>query len=39
MPNLVPPVTTTQAALAYRERILLRLPKTIKEGEFVPLMT
>ena len=39
MPNLVPPVTTTEAALAYRERILLRLPKTIKEGDFVPLMT
>eukprot|EP00438_Fugacium_kawagutii_P029214 Skav229549 [mRNA] locus=scaffold568:275738:288499:+ [translate_table: standard] len=39
MPNLVPPVTTTEAALAYRERILLRLPKTTKEGDFVPLMT
>ena len=39
MPNLVPPVTTTEAALAYRERILLRLPKDIKNGDFVPLMT
>lgn len=39
MPNLVPPVTTTEAALAYRERILLRLPKPHKEGDFVPLMT
>lgn len=38
MPNLVPPVTTTEAALAYRERILLRLPKEDKE-HFVPLMT
>ena len=39
MPNLVPPVTTTEAALAYRERILLRVPKPHKEGDFVPLMT
>ncbi|CAE8642722.1 unnamed protein product, partial [Polarella glacialis] len=39
MPNLVPPVTTTAAALAYRERILKRLPKEVPEGAFVPLMT
>ena len=26
MPNLKPPVTTTQLALAYRERILAALP-------------
>ena len=36
MPNLTPPVTTVDAALAYRERILKALP----EGSgFVPLMT
>lgn len=36
MPNLHPPVTTTAAALAYRERILAALP----EGTaFQPLMT
>ena len=36
MPNLKPPVTTTAAALAYRERILQALP----EGSaFSPLMT
>ena len=36
MPNLVPPVTTTEQALAYRERILAALP----EGStFQPLMT
>ncbi len=36
MPNLVPPVTTTAQALAYRERILAALP----EGSgFQPLMT
>ncbi|MGH8751676.1 MAG: dihydroorotase [Burkholderiales bacterium] len=36
MPNLRLPVTTTQAALAYRKRILAALPKKIK---FEPLMT
>jgi dihydroorotase len=36
MPNLVPPVTTTQAALAYRERIRAALPPGAK---FEPLMT
>jgi dihydroorotase len=36
MPNLVPPVTTIAAALAYRERILAALPP---DADFVPLMT
>jgi dihydroorotase len=36
MPNLVPPVTTTAAALAYRERILAALPPG---RAFTPLMT
>jgi dihydroorotase len=36
MPNLVPPVTTTEAALAYRERILAALPAG---ADFAPLMT
>lgn len=36
MPNLSPPVTTTAAALAYRERILAALPATAR---FEPLMT
>jgi dihydroorotase len=36
MPNLRPPVTTTDLALAYRERILDMLPD---ESGFVPLMT
>ena len=36
MPNLVPPVRTTQDAIAYRERVLAALP----EGStFKPLMT
>ncbi|QKG45658.1 dihydroorotase [Providencia rettgeri] len=36
MPNLVPPVTTIEAAKAYRERIL----KAVPEGhQFTPLMT
>ena len=26
MPNLVPPVTTTKAAVAYRERVMAALP-------------
>lgn len=39
MPNLVPPVTTTEAALAYRERILRRVPADVPEGAFHPLMT
>ncbi|HSP57588.1 MAG TPA: dihydroorotase [Halomonas sp.] len=36
MPNLTPPVTTTQQALAYRERILAALPDG---SRFEPLMT
>jgi len=39
MPNLVPPVTTVEAALAYRSRILARLPHDVPNGSFVPLMT
>ena len=40
MPNLTPPVTTTDAALAYRARILRALEKTdIQAGSFSPLMT
>ena len=36
MPNLTPPVTTTAAALAYRDRILAALPPG---AQFEPLMT
>ena len=36
MPNLVPPVTTIAAALAYRARILTALPPG---ADFTPLMT
>jgi dihydroorotase len=36
MPNLSPPVATTAAAIAYRERILAALPADMK---FEPLMT
>lgn len=36
MPNLRPPVTTTEQALAYRERILAAVPAGMK---FEPLMT
>lgn len=36
MPNLRPPVTTTEQALAYRERILAALPSGM---DFNPLMT
>jgi dihydroorotase len=36
MPNLVPPVTTTKAAVAYRERVLAALPQG---SGFMPLMT
>ncbi|HQN65498.1 MAG TPA: dihydroorotase [Methylophilus sp.] len=36
MPNLRPPVTTTEQALAYRERILQVLPQGMS---FIPLMT
>ncbi len=36
MPNLRPPVTTTEQAMAYRERILQALPQGMS---FTPLMT
>ncbi|WP_024849224.1 dihydroorotase [Aminobacter sp. J41] len=36
MPNLTPPVTTVEAAAAYRERILAALPEG---ADFTPLMT
>ena len=36
MPNLSPPVTTTAAALAYRQRIVSQLPAG---ADFTPLMT
>ncbi len=36
MPNLQPPITTTAAAIAYRERILEALPRG---ANFEPLMT
>lgn len=36
MPNLVPPVTTVDAAIAYRQRILDAVPE---EHHFQPLMT
>ena len=36
MPNLDPPITTTEMAINYKERILLNIPKKIK---FSPLMT
>src|SRR5918994_1704649 len=36
MPNLVPPVRTTQDAIAYRERVFAALPRG---SAFKPLMT
>ncbi|MGR9044049.1 MAG: dihydroorotase [Gammaproteobacteria bacterium] len=36
MPNLKPPVTTVELALAYREEIIAAIPKPLK---FTPLMT
>jgi dihydroorotase (homodimeric type) len=36
MPNLVPPIRTTQEAVAYRERVLAALPQG---SRFQPLMT
>jgi len=39
MPNLRPPVTTTEMAAAYRERILAALPKDGPGARFEPLMT
>lgn len=38
MPNLKPPIVTTDMALAYRARILAALPATLQSG-FEPLMT
>jgi len=40
MPNLKPPVVTTELAIAYRSRILAALAKAgVAEGQFTPLMT
>ncbi|RLN43692.1 hypothetical protein BBJ28_00013364 [Nothophytophthora sp. Chile5] len=43
MPNLVPPVTTTEQALAYRERIMNHVPEEQRDANgprgFEPLMT
>ena len=40
MPNLRPPVTTTDVALAYRDRIYAALAKAgIEQSAFTPLMT
>jgi dihydroorotase len=40
MPNLKPPVTTTDAALSYRDRIVAALPEVHgKRVDFTPLMT
>jgi dihydroorotase len=40
MPNLKPPVTTTAAALAYRDRIVAALPEVSgQRAKFTPLMT
>ncbi len=36
MPNLIPPVTTSAAASAYRNRIMAALPE---DSDFTPLMT
>ncbi|MGJ8516171.1 dihydroorotase [Carnimonas bestiolae] len=36
MPNLVPPITSVDAAIAYRERIIAAIPAT---DDFTPLMT
>jgi len=36
MPNLVPPVTTTAEAIAYRQRVMAALPLG---STFKPLMT
>jgi dihydroorotase len=39
MPNLQPPITTTQAAAAYRERIMGSLQRAGRGSDFTPLMT
>ena len=36
MPNLRPPITTVEAAVAYRDRILAAVPEGL---DFTPLMT
>lgn len=38
MPNLVPPVTSADAAAAYRERVLAAVPSSLSHT-FTPLMT
>lgn len=37
MPNVTPPVTTTELAMSYRERIMASVPEDV--SEFEPLMT
>lgn len=39
MPNLKPPVTTTEQAIAYRDRIMAALRAAAPQAEFEPLMT
>eukprot|EP00579_Thalassiosira_antarctica_P014770 CAMPEP_0201944444 /NCGR_PEP_ID=MMETSP0903-20130614/53110_1 /ASSEMBLY_ACC=CAM_ASM_000552 /TAXON_ID=420261 /ORGANISM="Thalassiosira antarctica, Strain CCMP982" /LENGTH=356 /DNA_ID=CAMNT_0048487441 /DNA_START=48 /DNA_END=1118 /DNA_ORIENTATION=+ len=39
MPNLQPPVTTTELALKYRDHLISGLPKHLPHGSFEPLMT
>ena len=39
MPNLKPPVTTTDLALKYRDHLISSLPSTLPHGSFEPLMT
>ena len=39
MPNLKPPVTTTDLALSYFDHLLSNLPKELPHGTFEPLMT
>jgi dihydroorotase len=39
MPNLKPPITSTAAALAYRQRIVDALPQDSAGNDFQPLMT
>jgi len=39
MPNLKPPVTTTEKAIKYRDALLASLPSQLPHGSFEPLMT
>ncbi len=39
MPNLTPPVTTTEQAIQYKERIMAALAQTPNAPRFTPLMT